>query len=63
MGFLKNTKSELKKVVWPTKKQIINNTVWVIVLVIIISAVVLGVDLALKTGDSALWELISKWIG
>lgn len=62
MGFLKNTKSELKKVVWPTKKQITNNTIWVIVLVVIISAVVLGVDLMLKTGDSMLWSLIAKWI-
>lgn len=63
MGFFKDTKSELKKVVWPTKKQIVNNTVWVLVLVIIVSAVVLGIDLALKAGDSTLWNLISKWIG
>ena len=61
--FLKDTKAELKKVVWPTGKQVVNNTVWVLVLVIVISAIVLGFDLLLEKGDSMLWTLISKWIG
>lgn len=63
MGIFKDTKAELKKVVWPTSKQIVNNTLWVLVLVIIVSAVVLGVDLLLKAGDTQLWNLITKWIG
>ena len=62
MGILKDTKAELKKVVWPTKKQIINNTLWVLVLVIIVSAVVLGIDLLLETADTKIWNLISDWI-
>lgn len=62
-GFFKDTKAELKKVVWPTKKQILNNTVWVVSLVIMVSVVVLLIDLVLKAGDNVLWELISKWIG
>lgn len=62
MGILKDTKAELKKVVWPTKKQIINNTVWVLVLVLIVSAVVLGIDLVLETADTKIWNLISDWI-
>lgn len=61
-GFLKDTKSELKKVVWPTKKQILNNTTWVVSLVVIVSVVVLLIDLVLKYGDTKLWDLISKWI-
>ena len=62
MGILKDTKAELKKVVWPTKKQIINNTLWVLVLVIVVSAVVLGIDLVLETADTKILNLISDWI-
>ena len=63
MGIFKDTKAELKKVVWPTKKQIINNTLWVLILVIIVSAVVLGIDWLLKIADTKIWDLISNWIG
>lgn len=62
-GLLKDTRVELKKVVWPTKKQIVNNTLWVLILVAIIAVIVLGIDLVLKAGDTKLWELISNWIG
>lgn len=62
MGIFKDTRAELKKVVWPTKKQIINNTLWVLVLVIVVSAVVLGIDLILETADTKIWDLISNWI-
>ena len=62
MGIFKDTRAELKKVVWPTKKQIINNTVWVLVLVIIVAAVVLGIDWVLKIADTKIWDLISDWI-
>ena len=62
MGIFKDTKAELKKVVWPTKKQIINNTVWVLVLVIMVSAVVLGIDLVLEMADTKIWDLIKTWI-
>ena len=63
MAFFKDTRAELKKVVWPTGKQVVNNTVWVLVLVAVISAVVLAFDLLLEKGDNALWHMISKWIG
>ena len=63
MAFFKDTRAELKKVVWPTGKQVVNNTVWVLVLVAVISAVVLAFDLLLEKGDNALWQMISKWIG
>lgn len=62
-GFLKDMRSELKKVVWPTGKQVVNNVLWVIGLVIVIAAVVLLVDLILKTADAKLWNLITNWIG
>lgn len=42
-GF-KATKSELKKVVWPTKKQLVNNTLIVIAAIIIIGLIIFGLD-------------------
>ena len=62
-GFFKDMKSELKKVVWPSTRQVINNTVLVVVLVIVVSLIVLGVDLVLEYGDIKLWNLISSYIG
>lgn len=62
-GFLKDMRSELKKVVWPTGKQVVNNVLWVIGLVVVIAVVVLLVDLVLKSADTKLWELITNWIG
>ena len=62
MSILKDTKAELKKVVWPTKKQIINNTVWVLALVVMVAAVVLGIDLVLEIADTKIWDLIKTWI-
>ena len=63
MGIFKDTRAELKKVVWPTKKQIVNNTVWVLVLVILVAVVVLGIDWVLKIADTKIWDLIKTWIG
>ncbi|MGN1097663.1 MAG: preprotein translocase subunit SecE [Clostridia bacterium] len=42
-GF-KATKSELKKVVWPTKTQLINNTGIVIAAIVVIGLVIFGLD-------------------
>ncbi|NLT14616.1 MAG: preprotein translocase subunit SecE [Clostridiales bacterium] len=44
--WFREMKSELKKVVWPTPKQILNNTVIVLVIVVISSAVIWVVDQA-----------------
>jgi len=62
-GFFKDMKSELKKVVWPTKRQVINNTLLVVALVIVVSLIVLGIDLVLEYADVKLWNLISNYIG
>ena len=40
--FLKEVKSEISKVVWPTTKQVFNNTV-VVIVVVLLSAVFIGV--------------------
>ena len=41
---IKNTKAEFKKVVWPTKSQLANNTLIVIAALIIIGLVIFGLD-------------------
>ena len=43
--FFKEVKSELKKVVWPSKKQIIKNTLVVIAAVILVGIVIWLLDL------------------
>ena len=42
--FVREVRSELKKVVWPTKKELVNYTIAVFVAVIIISAIISIVD-------------------
>lgn len=61
-GFLKDTKAELKKVVWPTRKQIVNNTIWVLCLVFVVAIVVLIIDMVLEAGDIKMWQFISNII-
>lgn len=59
-GFFKGVKSELKKVVWPTKDQLIKNTVMVIGLVLVFSVIVLGFDMILEFADEKIWNVISE---
>ena len=59
-GFFKGVKSELKKVVWPTKDQLVKNTVMVIGLVLIFSVIVLGFDMILEFADEKIWNVISE---
>ena len=44
--FFKDFKAELKKVIWPTPKQLFKNTVAVIFIVIVTAAIVFVLDLA-----------------
>lgn len=46
--FFKDLKGEMKKIVWPSKKQIINNTAVVIAVVAVSSLVVGGFDYLLN---------------
>ena len=43
--FFRSTKSELKKIVWPTWKQVINNTLIVIAVVVIFGILIAALDL------------------
>ena len=42
--FFREVKSELKKVVWPTKKQIANNTLVALVVMVVAAVVIWGFD-------------------
>ena len=41
---LKSTKSEFKKVVWPSRKQLFNNTGIVIIALLVVGLVIFGLD-------------------
>lgn len=51
--FFKDFKAELKKVIWPTPKQLVNNTVAVVVIVAIVGAIVFVLD--------AVFEAMNKY--
>lgn len=42
--FFKDMKSEAKKVVWPNKKQVINNTAVAIAAIVLVGVIVGGLD-------------------
>ena len=63
-SYFKDFKAELKKVVWPTPKQLVNNTVAVITVVLITAVIVFVLDLAFeamnKYGVDKLKNVISN---
>ena len=44
--FFKEFKAEIKKVIWPTPKQIVNGTIAVITIVLLVAVIVFLLDLA-----------------
>lgn len=55
--FVKDIKSELRKVIWPTKSQLINNTVTVLLACLIVGVIIWGFDIGL---DSIRKAVIAK---
>lgn len=53
--FLREVVAELRKVIWPTRKQMITYTAVVLVFVAFMVALIAGLDLALGKGVSALF--------
>lgn len=54
-GFFKGIVSEIKKVTWPTKKQVVSNTLSVLAFCLVVGAIIWLSDLGLK----ALMNLIA----
>ncbi|MDO4778212.1 MAG: preprotein translocase subunit SecE [Tissierellia bacterium] len=48
-GLFKGIKKEFKKIVWPTKSELLNSTIVVIVSLIAVSVVVKLIDIGLKS--------------
>ena len=48
--FFKEVKSEMKKVVWPSRKQLVNNTLIVIAVVVLIGVVIAIFDAIFQFG-------------
>ena len=71
--WFREMKSELKKVVWPSGKQLVNNTVVVLVAVLIVGIIVCLFDLwrrrcwigllaqAVLSQGQAVWQKTAKW--
>ena len=55
--YFRELRSELKKVVWPTPKQVLKNTLIVLVCILIVGAFVFVFDKAADTGIKALLSL------
>ena len=49
VNYFREVRAELKKVVWPTFKQIKNNTVIVIICLILVGVIIFVFDLGFKT--------------
>ncbi|HHW00692.1 MAG TPA: preprotein translocase subunit SecE [Clostridiaceae bacterium] len=45
--FFKDTRSELKKVIWPTKQQMVNNTLTVLFFCLVVGIIIWLVDFGL----------------
>ena len=46
--FWKDFRAELKKVIWPTRSQVVNNTIIVIIIVLLVTAIVFVLDFAFE---------------
>ena len=62
--FFKDFKAELKKVIWPTPKQVVNNTVAVITIVLITALIVFALDFVFKAintyGIDSIRSIVNK---
>ncbi len=60
--FFKDFKAELKRVIWPTPKQLVNSTVAVIVIVLITAAIVFALDLVFEFANKQGINRIKKFV-
>ena len=58
--FMREMRSELKKVVWPTRKQVLNNSLIVLICVVVMGTVTFAFDSAV---GAAIQGLISLFKG
>ena len=56
--FFRDTVSEMKKVVWPSRKQVLNNTLVVLAVVLIAAIVLVALDALFGFAISGLFQLL-----
>lgn len=61
--FMKDFRAELKRVIWPTPKQLFNNTVAVITVVLITAAIVFALDLIFESVNTYGIEKLKEVVG
>lgn len=59
LKFFREAKSELKKVTWPSKSQLIHNTIIILVFIVIMAVILSVLDL----GFSKLFQLATSLLG
>ena len=62
-SFFKDFKAELKKVSWPTPKQLVNNTIAVITIVIITAVIVFALDVVFETMNKHGVDKVKEVVG
>ena len=62
-SFFKDFKAELKRVVWPTPKQLLNNTIAVVTIVLITAAIVFVLDIAFEALNKHGIDKVKQVIG
>ncbi len=62
-SFFKDFKAELKRVVWPTPKQLLNNTIAVVTIVLITAAIVFVLDIAFEALNKHGIDKVKQIIG
>ena len=61
-SFMKDFKAELKRVIWPTPKQLVNNTVAVVTIVLITAAIVFVLDLTFEAINKNVVDKIKEFV-
>jgi len=54
LGFVKDSRVEVRKVVWPTRQETLQTTLAVLIMVVIVAIMLWLIDLALGTGVNSL---------
>ena len=57
--WFRDLRAEAKKVIWPTRKQVVNNTIVVIVMVIVVAAFVALLDVSFQQVRNFLAQLFA----
>lgn len=57
--YFREVKSEIKKIVWPDKKQVANNTGVVLVTILLVGVVIWTLDIIFGTGRELLFNLFA----